>query len=287
MDTAVINYAQTPVKDISKQAFDNIRALIFKVAGINLSDAKKPLVVGRLNKRLRILKLADFDQYYHYLHGKQALENNEMQSFVDLLTTNETYMFREQQHFDFLNQTILPEYMASAKNSGVKVWSAASSSGEEAYSIAISLAEYPGWGNDWSVWGSDISMTMLEQARRGIYTTHRARLVPAHLRNKYLRRGVGLQEGKVAVISSLKQQVHFAQFNLIEGALDQPLFDVIFCRNVLIYFDHNTKQKVIARLTHKLKPGGYLFTGRSESIHALEHGLNTLQPSVYQKPLSG
>lgn len=268
-------------KEISDKAFNQIKGLIYSIAGINLSDAKKSLVVGRLNKRLRALKLQSFEDYYRYLTSKNAGREQELQLFVDLLTTNETYFFREQLHFDFLVKTVLPEF----KNTGqpLSIWSAASSSGEEGYTLCMLLAEHLGIDRNWRVYGTDISSKILNDARNAIYDEHRVRLVPQNYRHKYLLKGIGSQKGRSAVVPELKKHISFSAFNLIDGPMTSEQHDVIFCRNVLIYFDHETKDKVVNRLCKKLKPGGYLISGRSESLHSLSHGLNTVMPSVYQK----
>ena len=273
-------------REISTKAFKNIQALIYKIAGISLSDAKKTLVSGRLNKRLRALQLTDFDDYYDFLlssENNDTTKNNELQTFVDLLTTNETYFFREQLHFDFLVNTVLPNFK---NNQPLAIWSAASSSGEEAYTLAMLLAEHLGINSSWRILGTDISATILADARRAIYNEQRVRLVPAHYRHKYLLKGTGSQQGNVAVVPELKKHVHFESFNLIDGAISADKFDVIFCRNVLIYFDHQTKNKVVNRLCRNLKTGGYLISGRSESLHSLAHDLTTVQPSIYQQGLA-
>jgi len=290
MTAMVANIGQER-RAISTRAFNNIKTLIYKIAGISLSDAKKNLVEGRLNKRLRSLQLASFDEYYDYLISKSSENNEELQLFVDLLTTNETYFFREQLHFDFLIESILPSFQQQQQNSNCdkhafSVWSAASSSGEEGYTLCMLLAEHLGIENSWRVLGTDISSTILADARQGIYNEQRIRLVATNYRHKYLLKGVGTQQGNFAVVPELKKHIKFESFNLIESCLKTEKFDVIFCRNVLIYFDHQTKEKVINRLCKSLKPGGYLISGRSESLHSLSHSLTMVMPSIYQNATS-
>jgi chemotaxis protein methyltransferase CheR len=270
----------TEQRDISDKAFRNIQALIYKIAGISLSDAKKTLVTGRLNKRLRALQLADFDDYYNFLVSNAGNEHDELQTFVDLLTTNETYFFREQLHFDFLVKSVLANFK---NNQPLAIWSAASSSGEEAYTLAMLLAEHLGINSNWRILATDISSAILADARRGVYSEQRVRLVGANYRHKYLLKGTGSQKGNVAVVPELKKHVRFDSYNLIDGAISTEKFDVIFCRNVLIYFDHDTKDKVVNRLCRNLKAGGYLISGRSESLHSLSHNLTTVMPSIYQQ----
>ncbi len=269
---------------ISNKAFENIKNLIYKIAGISLSETKKPLVAGRLNKRLRALSLENFQDYYKYLiseKGRVSVNgSSEMQLFTDLLTTNETYFFRESQHFDFFVQEVLNKH---STDKTLKIWSAASSSGEEGYTLCMLLAEHLGETGNWSVLGTDISSRILNSARQGVFNEYRARMVPVKYRNKYLLKGTGSQKGYVAIVPELRKNISFAKFNLVEDPLFRESFDVIFCRNVLIYFDQKTKQKVVSRLSQLLKPKGFLITGRSESLHSLTHHLQTVQPSIYQK----
>lgn len=279
--TNAANITKQP--EISDKAFKNIQALIYKLAGINLSEAKKTLVVGRLNKRLRYLQLPNFDSYYDYLVSKESNKDQELQMFVDLLTTNETYFFREQLHFDFLVKNILPDFKTGKKKGQpLSIWSAASSSGEEGYTLCMLLAEHLGIDGNWRVLGTDISSVILSDARKGVYDEHRVRLVPKSYRYKYLLKGTGSQKGRTAVVPELKKHIKFESYNLIDSPLNKEAFDVIFCRNVLIYFDHKTKDKVVNRLCKNLKSDGYLFSGRSESLHSLSHTLTTVKPSVYQ-----
>ncbi len=270
-------------RDISDDAFRNIQELIYKIAGISLSEAKKTLVVGRLNKRLRELGLKDFENYYDFLMSKNPGSKEELQLFVDSLTTNETYFFREQMHFDFLVKSILPHYQ---NNQQLSIWSAASSSGEEGYTLCMLLAEYLGIDKNWRVLGTDISCKILSDARRGVYNEQRVRLVPASYRHKYLLKGTGSQKNNVAVVPELKKHIRFESFNLVDNIKNGEKFDVIFCRNVLIYFDRKTKGKVINQLCQNLKPGGYLISGRSESLHSLTHNLTSIMPSIYQNVLA-
>lgn len=266
------------VGEMSARAFSGFQKLIFKAAGITMSDAKKSLVIGRLAKRLRALQLQSYDDYLHYLTKGEGAHNNEFQQFIDLLTTNETYFYREPQHFDFLKQEILSKHKADKL---LRIWSAASSSGEEAYTLAMVLSEALGVDGNWEILGTDISTEMINAARQGIYNEHRVRLVPKDIRYKYLLKGTAKYNGYVAVAPEVKKHVRFEHYNLVESPLRKEIFDVIFCRNVLIYFDQPTKKIVMQRLCKQLKSGSYLMTGHSESLHGMLPQLKSVKPSVY------
>lgn len=265
---------------MSENAFTGFQKLIFKAAGITMSDAKKSLVIGRLSKRLRALNLNNFDEYLTYLTKGDGAHNSEFQCFTDLLTTNETYFYREPQHFDFLKEEILKKHQA---NKRLRIWSAASSSGEEAYTLAMILSEALGVNGNWEIIGTDISTEMIKTARQAIYNEHRVRLVPKDIRYKYLMKGTGQQSGYVAVVPEIKKNVRFEHYNLVDSPLRKEMFDVVFCRNVLIYFNQETKKKVMQRLSKQLKVGSHLMTGHSESLHGMLPELKSVKPSVYLK----
>jgi chemotaxis protein methyltransferase CheR len=265
---------------MSSKAFSGFQNLIFESAGITMADTKKSLVSGRLGKRVRTLNLQSFDDYLKYLTKGEGFHNGELQLFIDLLTTNETYFFREPQHFDFLRQKILKQHKP---DQSLKIWSAASSSGEEAYTLSMILADELGIDGNWEIIGTDISSEMIRSAKSAIYNEHRVRLVPKDVRQRYLLKGTGEQKGNVAVVPELKKHVRFEHYNLVESPLKREQFDIIFCRNVLIYFNQDTKKDVINRLLKQLKKDAYLMTGHSESLHGMIPELRSVQPSVYRK----
>jgi len=265
---------------MSGRALAGFQQLIFKAAGITMSDAKKSLVAGRLAKRLLALKLQSYDEYLDYLTKGEGAHNNEMQIFTDLLTTNETYFYREPQHFDFLKQEILSQYQPGRL---LRIWSAASSSGDEAYTLATILAEALGVDGNWEITGTDISTRVIKTAQQAIYTEHSVRMVPDNIRRKYLLKGTGKHSGKVAVVPEIKKHVYFEHYNLVESPIRKEMFDVIFCRNVLIYFDKPTQKKVAQKLCKQLKTNSYLITGHSESLHGMLPQLKLIKPSVYLK----
>ncbi len=264
---------------ISDQEFALFQRLIYRIAGISLSDAKKVLLVGRLARRLRACGLASFGEYYRLLASGEHGE--ELQTMVDLLTTNETYFFREPKHFDFLRERIIA---GRADQRPFRVWSAASSSGEEAFSIAMTLAEaLP--QSPWEVVGSDISTQVLAKAASGHYPLARTEgIAPAYMQ-KYCLKGVRAHAGTLLICAELRRRVSFHQINLTHP-VDAPIgdFDVIFLRNVMIYFDHATKARVVHNLLPRLKPGGYLIIGHSETLNGITDRVVTVQPTIYRKP---
>lgn len=263
---------------ITDQEFGLFQRLIYKIAGISLSDAKKVLLVGRLQKRLRHYHFETFTQYYRML--ATGNHPHELQVMVDLLTTNETYFFREPKHFEFLRDQILRPW----KSPGTfRIWSAASSTGEEPYTLAMMLAEYLP-NSAWEIIGSDISTQVLEKAHRGHYPMSRNEGIPPAFLKKYCRKGVRAQEGTFLICRELRERVSFHQVNLTLP-VDQSMgrFEVIFLRNVMIYFDADTKRKVIANLMPHLVSGGHLIIGHSETLNGLDTGLVSVQPTIYRK----
>ena len=262
---------------LSDADFNRIRALVKDLTGITLSDQKKALVVGRLGARLRI-RGAGFTQYLKLLQDPgEALE---LQTAIDLITTNETSFFREAEHF-----RILEDHIGSLRPVPFpfRVWSAASSSGEEAYSLAMTLAEVLGTA-EWNVVGTDISTRVLERARNGVYPMARASGIPRDLLHAHCLKGKGRQEGMFMVSRQLRQRVSFTHANLTQSLPRLGPFDVAFLRNVLIYFDPPQKLQVVTAVAGQVKPGGLLIVGHSESLTGLNHGLVPLRPPVYRVP---
>lgn len=269
------------VPPLNDAEFRFVQKFIGEAAGIVLSDEKKALVSGRLGKRLRAHSLGSFSQYFKLVQTDVA----ERQTALDLLTTNETYFFREPQHFEFLRNTILPEAASKGElaSRAFRIWSAASSSGEEPYSLAMVLDDYLG-DSPWEVIGSDISTQMLERCRRGRYPMERTDHIPPAYLRAYCWRGVGIEDGFLRVDPKLKRRVQFLHGNLNGHLPAVGKFDVIFLRNVMIYFDAETKRKLIARMADYLNPGGWFFVSHTESLHGLVDGaLVQVKPSIYRK----
>ena len=260
---------------LKETEFTRIRDLIYRIAGISMSPAKKPLVASRLAKRLRHYGLASYNEYLRMITAVDG--KKELQVAVDLLTTNETHFFREPKHFDFLRQRILH----SAKSGKtLRIWSAACSSGEEPYSIAMLLDELLG-DAPWEIVASDLSSRVLEKARIGLYPLERMSEIPRHYLSNYCLKGTGNQAGTLLIEHRLRERIRFLQHNLIEPPPKIGQFDVIFLRNVLIYFNQETKSKVVSRLLPLLNSGGHFFVGHSESLHGVTDEIQAVQPAIY------
>ena len=231
---------------------------------------------GRLAKRLQHYQLGSYAEYFRLLASGEVA--TETQLAIDLLTTNETYFFREQKHFDVLRR----HAAASRSGESFRAWSAACSTGEEAYSIAMVLADCLGT-RAWDVVGSDISSRVLDKARIGHYSTERTQNIPQEYLRRFCLRGIGQQEGTLLVDRGLRTRVSFLQVNLNATLPRLGMFDVIFLRNVLIYFSMETKQEVAARVLSLLKSGGYFCVGHSESLNGITDAVKALAPSIYRK----
>lgn len=264
--------------EISDAEFKNFKFWIYEKAGINLSDHKKALVMGRLSPRLRHHSLEKYGDYFDLLTS--AKQSVELQIAIDLLTTNETYFFREPKHFDFLRDEILSKHKPGRQ---MRIWSAASSTGEEAYSLAMTLNHSIG-DSPWEIIASDLSSRVLERARSGHYSMDRSRHIPKEYLHKYCLKGVKEHEGTFLINASLKRRVKFIQINLNERLPDMGEFDVIVLRNVMIYFNLETKRQVVARLMPYLKSGGYFLIGHSESLNGITDVVQPVKPAIYRKP---
>ena len=263
---------------LTDQEFALFQRFIFDSAGITLPSSKKALVSGRLAKRLRHYQLESYGEYFRVLHSGD--NPAELQTAVDLLTTNETYFFRETKHFDFLRQQALA---ARGRTAMFRVWSAASSSGEEAYSIAMVLAECLGDDTAWEVMGSDISTRVLRGAQRAHYSEERARNIPASYLRRFCLRGTQEYQGTLLIDRALRSRVHFRQLNLNVDLPQLGQFDMVFLRNVMIYFNDATKREVVARVISTIKPGGHFLIGHSESLNEISQAVQALAPSIYRK----
>ena len=263
---------------ISDQEFSQFQKLIYQQAGISLSPAKKALVSGRLAKRLIQHRLGSYAEYFNLLTSKD--HSGELQVAVDLLTTNETYFFREPKHFDYLRQKILSGHKPGRT---FRVWSAACSSGEEPYSIAMVLSDHLGEG-PWEVVATDISTRVLEKARAGHYPLERTGCISREHLSRYCLKGVGAQEGTLLVERKLRSRVNFMQVNLSKPLPALGEFDLIFLRNVMIYFDLETKRQVVQRLLPLLRPGGHFLIGHSETLNSVVDTLQAIAPAIYRKP---
>lgn len=263
------------MKTLSPEAFRKIQEWLYQNAGILINAQKSSMVVSRLWRRVEDLGLEDFDAYLAHVFGPGGMaERTEM---LDRLTTNETYFFREPAHFARLKNQILP----GLKGRQVKVWCAAASTGEEPYSLAMLLADQLG-NDNWQLVASDICGRALQQANSGLYRLERLDLLPVDYLKRYCRRGTGDYQGMMMVDRELRARVRFEQHNLLNAWPEAGGFDVIFLRNVLIYFDQPTRQRVIDNLCATLRPGGWLIIGHCESLSGIRMPLQQLAPSVYR-----
>ncbi len=272
-----VTQEQGPV--LSQKEFDLFQRFILATAGIDLAPCKRALVQSRLAKRLRALNLVSYYSYWERIN--QPSEANERQIAINLLSTNETYFFRESQHFNWLKHHA--QQLLANRHQPLRIWSAACSTGEEAYSAAMVLAEQLGINERWRIYGTDINTRVIPFAQRAIYAAERAQHVPPHLWLHYFQRGHDEYAGKIRVRPELARKVSFSNLNLLTCSdFVERDFDVIFLRNVLIYFNEATKARVLSQLCDRLKPGGYLLVGHSEIIRQQDLPLEQEAPSRYR-----
>ncbi len=264
--------------DLSDEQFQKIARLVYRICGINLKDGKEALVRARLMKRLRALKMTRIDDYMACIEGPDGAA--ELGLMIDVMTTNKTNFFREPEHFYFLRDTLLKNF----KGARLRLWSAACSSGEEPYTLSIFLREHlPNVDRcDARILATDISVRMLEKASAGIYGEETLRAVPNDLRQKYFTRS-NTRPPVYQVKDNVKRLVALARLNLMDTWPMRGPFDVIFCRNVMIYFDRATQQRLINRFYDLLATGGYLMVGHSEGLSAITHRMRYIRPAVYRK----
>ena len=273
-------------ESISPEAYQFIAQRVYAHSRIQLGEDKQALVAGRLGKRLRQLRLGSFEAYCEFIESAQGTQ--EMGPLVDLISTNHTHFFREIQHLDYLRDHILGECVPKLTMRGetFRFWSAACSSGEEPYTAAIVLAEYARkhGAYHWQIEASDISSRVVERAQQGIYPEERVKVPEPDLLPRYFQKGTGSHAGFYRVKDSLRQSVKFHRLNLLQASYPvAPFQHVIFCRNVMIYFDGPTQQELVTKLVAQLVPGGYFVVGHSESLLGMNHDLKTAKPGIYQR----
>lgn len=257
------------------------------LAGIKLSEAKRELVYGRLSKRLRKLGLGSFEHYCELLRNKEE-GDEEFTHFINCITTNVTSFFRENHHFEFMTDELLPELVKANSHVSqprLRIWSAGCSSGKEPYSIAITVREalrdFGKW--DAKILATDLDSNILEIARRGEYPEEKADDIPEGVRKKWFRSGQGVNQGTIKISDELQSMITFNQLNLTEEWPLKGVFDIIFCRNVTIYFDKETRIKLLDRFAEHLTPNGYLFVGHSESLFGLTKRFTTVGRTIHRK----
>jgi chemotaxis protein methyltransferase CheR len=281
----------TPVENILKTVrlstseFEKLAKIVYEQCGIKLEHCKKVMLESRLNKRLRTLNINSFERYIQYIGSKEGIEN-EIIHMIDVVTTNKTDFFREPHHFDFLKNELLPAFLENNENKTFRVWSAACSTGEEPYTLAMVLQQFAKTNLrfNYRIIASDISTQVLQKATDAVYPLERAADIPAYFKKDYLLKSKDAVNPRVRIIPQLREKVEFKRVNLMDDTWEiEGNLDVIFCRNVLIYFDRDTQQQVVKSLVQKLRPGGILFIGHSESLHFFELPVRQIRPTIFIK----
>ncbi len=261
--------------EITDKEFKSFQSFIFDEAGISMADSKKQLVLNRLSKRLRHYRMTRFRDYFDLVHKPEYA--SEKQMLIDLLTTNETYFFREPKHFEFLDEAIL----SSFKGRQFRCWSAACSNGAEPYTLGMVIDHKLGPGR-WEILATDISSRILQEAAQATYSMQESEKIPRNLLIKYCLKGVRAQQGVMQIDKKIINSIKFQHMNLNGRIPEVGKFDLIMLRNIMIYFDLETKRTLVDELISKLHPGGYLIIGHSETLTAVTDKLKMIKPSIYR-----
>lgn len=287
-DSEILRPLSSPPK-LTDAQFSRLQQFIEGELGIRMPPVKKVMLESRLQKRLRLLRIREFESYLDLAFSEQE-RAGELIHLIDVVTTNKTDFFREPDHFDILSRRLLPDMYFNegiGRRGPMQVWSAASSTGEEPYTLAMVLAEFAREQSDFAfhVLGTDISTRVLEAGRKAIYPEERVAPVSEELRKRYLLRSKEKDKRLVRIRPELRRQVSFKRQNLMDDRYDiDRSFDVIFCRNVIIYFERPNQERILTRLVRHLRPGGYLFLGHSETLAGMSLSLQSVAPTVYRKP---
>lgn len=272
--------------ELSENDFQVFSRFIYSEYGIKMPPIKRIMLQGRLLKRIRELNMSSYSEYKDYFFSKEG-QDKELLHFLNVVTTNKTDFYREPIHFNFLNDSVLPAFKNQSQNSApFKVWSAGCSSGEEPYTISVVLNEYERFNPlfRFEILGSDISTQMLEKAAKGVYQANKLVTIPMELKKRYFLKSKDPNNQTVRVHPVLQKNLRLIYLNLMDQSYPvKEMFDVIFCRNVLIYFDRITQEKVINKLCMQLKPGGYFFIGHSESLSGMNAPLDHIRPTIFRK----
>ncbi|MEW6593544.1 MAG: protein-glutamate O-methyltransferase [Thermodesulfobacteriota bacterium] len=273
---------------LSDREFEKFSAFIYEICGIKLPPIKKTMLSARLQKRLRRLNIPSYREYLDYVLSPEG-QANELYHMIDVVSTNKTDFFRESQHFEVMNQKVLPEFLARqgsrAQSRTLRVWSAGCSTGQEPYTLAMVLQEFCAKNPqlDYEILATDICTQALEAAAEAIYSDEVVAPVPAYLRHKYLMKGKGRHNGFHRVVPELRRKVHLQRLNFMDRdfGIDKKM-DIIFCRNVIIYFDRPTQRTLFEKFYRQFAPGGYLFTGHSESLEGITDRMERVDSAVYK-----
>lgn len=267
--------------EFSDKDFKRVKSLVYEFAGIDLNDSKKNLVYNRLAKRIRFLGMQRFSQYLDYV---EEVGEEEFVNLINAITTNLTFFFRENHHFEYLASKVIPELLEKNKASKkIRIWSAGCSTGEEPYSLAVVLKETVPSGWDARVLATDLDTTVVETAQRGVYNIERLKGVSEARKKRWFLKGTGDRSGMVKVKPELQQIIDFGQINLMNEWPIKDKIDVIFCRNVVIYFDKPTQSRLFNRYADLLPDGGHLFIGHSESLYKVCDRFELLGQTIYRK----
>jgi len=271
----------SPLKD---SEYNQLRTTVYEFSRINLGPNKKELVTSRLSKRLRALNLNSFSEYCDYIQSRSG--EDELVNLIDAISTNHTFFFREGGHFNYLRDEIIPAWLRKNRSKPLRIWSAACSSGEEAYSIAILMEEEKRKTPEltYSIECTDISTKILKKASDGIFAEERLREVPSFITQRYFQKGFGEWKGHYRIHPELRKKLGFRRLNLCGDALpwNEP-FEVVFLRNVMIYFDRPTQEALVGKIHGFINMDGHLFVGHSESLTAINHPYKAVKPSIYQR----
>lgn len=260
----------------SNSEFARFQTLIFNKIGVFLPQQKRAMLGHRLVKRLRATGCKNFGHYFKFISSKNHCD--ELQQALELVTTNETFFFREEKHFKYLIDEVLKNFPSEEL---LRIWCGASSTGEEPYSLAMTLNEHS--TSPWQLLATDVNQTVLKTAIKAIYADERTSGIPDGYRKKYCKRGTGEFDGYLRITPEIRQKTNFKYFNLLNNMDVLGQFDVVFLRNVMIYFKDETKHCIVNRIAKNLKPGGYLFIGHSETLYGISEYFNLVKPSIYQR----
>lgn len=270
---------------MNPETFELFKEFIETNLGIKIPPSKKIMLESRLAKRLRALKISTYEEYCDYVFSPEGFER-EIQQLIDVVTTNETDFFREDNHYEILREQILPELVLSRGLDELNVWSVAASTGQESYTLAMVLEEFSRARSPfrYRILGTDISETVLRVAQTGIYTEHQAAKIPATLKRKYCMQSKNPEQKTIRFKPEIRERIMFRKMNLMDDVYQiKKKYHIVFCRNVFIYFDRPTQKKVLERIYSHMEPGGYLFMGHSENIGSVQLPLSNVASAVYKK----
>lgn len=267
------------IASLSLKDFSRLKDFIYSHCGINITDVKRTMLEARLQKRLKTLDMTSFSSYCDYLFSREGIEK-ELTQMIDVVTTNKTDFFREPAHFQYLTDKVLPEILCKCgKQKTISVWSAGCSSGEEPYTLAMVLKEF---GCNFHILATDISTRVLEKAKSAIYEEDRISPIPMALKKKYLLKSKDPNRKLYRIVGDLRDKVSFRRLNFMDGDFGfREKMDIIFCRNVIIYFDKITQERLLNRFCDYLAPHGYIFMGHSETLFGMDVPLKQAAPTIY------